>query len=177
MNPTITRSVYLILLGALNMTGAAANGDEPPFKITTRKDDDAIKVEVEKDKVVFGVGSRSGIGSATIERRAAAWPASARFKIYLKGLDQFQIDNGSVVLEIAVGADGAQRISVIKDGKTSAIDRKSAYWLEVQALGADGKPTKDRPLKNGWFEMTLPKAMLDGNPKTLKVKWIDFFRS
>jgi hypothetical protein len=177
VNTNNTCSLALALLGALGFASASAHGKDPPFKITTRKADDAIQVEMEKDKVLFGVGSRSGIGDATIERLDDAWPDSARFKIYLKGLDQFQIDNGSVILEIAVGSDGSQRVSLIKNGKTSAVDRKSPYWLEVQSLDADGKPTKDRPLKNGWFEMTLPKAMLDGNPKTLKLKWIDFFRT
>lgn len=30
--------------------------------------------------------------------------------------------------------------------------------------------------ENGYFEMTLPKAFFDGNPHTIQVNWIDFYR-
>lgn len=49
--------------------------------------------------------------------------------------------------------------------------------MEVHIVGADGKPAKELPLKDGHFEMTLPKAFLEGQPKSLSVQWIDFYRS
>ena len=30
--------------------------------------------------------------------------------------------------------------------------------------------------ENGYFEMTLPKAFFEGNPHTIQVNWIDFYR-
>jgi len=32
------------------------------------------------------------------------------------------------------------------------------------------------PGKGGYFEIRLPKALLDGQPKSLELGWIDFYR-
>ena len=49
-------------------------------------------------------------------------------------------------------------------------------WTEIRAVGADGKPADAIPLKGGYFETQLPKAFFEGNPKSITVTWIDFFR-
>ena len=36
---------------------------------------------------------------------------------------------------------------------------------------------KELPLKDGYFEMTLPRAFFEGNPMTITVAWIDFYRN
>ena len=38
-------------------------------------------------------------------------------------------------------------------------------------------PTTTIPLMDGYFEMQLPRAFLEGNPKTITVSWIDFYRN
>jgi len=43
-------------------------------------------------------------------------------------------------------------------------------------MGADGKPSTDYPLKDGYFEVAVPAALLRDQPKTLTLKWIDFYR-
>ena len=65
-----------------------------------------------------------------------------------------------------------------KDGKEDApLDAKSPYWMEIRIVGGDGKPAKEIPLKDGYFEMPLPKAFFEGNPKSITVNWIDFYRN
>ena len=49
--------------------------------------------------------------------------------------------------------------------------------MEMRILDNDGEPTKAIPLKNGCFEIQLPKKFFDGNPKSFKVEWVDFYRS
>jgi hypothetical protein len=44
-------------------------------------------------------------------------------------------------------------------------------------LDSEGAPTKAIPLKDGSFEMQLPKKFLEANPKSFKVEWIDFYRN
>ena len=75
------------------------------------------------------------------------------------------------------------RISLIllvrlwKDGKEdSPLDSNSPYWMEIRILGSDGEPTKAIPLKDGYFDMELPKKFFGGNPRSFKVEWIDFYR-
>lgn len=62
-----------------------------------------------------------------------------------------------------------------KDGKEDIpLDAKSPYWIDVRILDGDGKEAKEIPLKGGYFEMQLPKALFKGNRIT--VEWIDFYR-
>ena len=46
----------------------------------------------------------------------------------------------------------------------------------VRMMGEDGKSAETIPLKDGYFEMQLPKALLEDDPKSITVNWIDFYR-
>ena len=35
---------------------------------------------------------------------------------------------------------------------------------------------KKIPLKDGYFELSLPKKLFEKNPKAIKLEWVDFFR-
>lgn len=64
-----------------------------------------------------------------------------------------------------------------RDGKEDAnLDEKSPFWADIRIVGGDGKPAKEIPLKDGYFEMTLPQAFFDNNPKSITLNWIDFYR-
>jgi hypothetical protein len=41
----------------------------------------------------------------------------------------------------------------------------------------DGKPATQLPLKDGYFEMALPKVFLEGNPRSITLTWIEFHRN
>ncbi len=43
-------------------------------------------------------------------------------------------------------------------------------------MDSEGKPTKVIPLKDGYIEMQLPKKLFEGNPKSIALDWIDFYR-
>jgi len=43
-------------------------------------------------------------------------------------------------------------------------------------VGGDGKPAKELPLKDGYFEVALPRAFFEGNPKAITLNWIDCYR-
>jgi hypothetical protein len=98
--------------------------------------------------------------------------------LHSKALESFWATNGKVTLDAAVSShDDQQRIRLWKDGKDdSPLDAKSPYWMEIRMIGGDGKPAKAIPLKDGHFEITLPKALFEGNPKSITVDWIDFYR-
>ena len=49
--------------------------------------------------------------------------------------------------------------------------------MDIRILTSKDKPAKVLPLKNGYFEMTLPKAFFEGNPKSITLNWIDFYRN
>ena len=47
---------------------------------------------------------------------------------------------------------------------------------EIKVLDAHGKPANGLPEKGGYFEIRLPKALLENQPKCLELGWIDFYR-
>ena len=154
-------------------------GDPPSkFKITTKKKDDTVEVRADKDKALFVVKSPFGISQVVIERQDEKWPKAVAFRLHLKGLENFRVSNGTAMLDAAAGIqDGKPKVRQWKDGKEDApLDEKSPLWMDVRILGADGKAAKSLPLKDGCFQVTLPTAFFEGNPKAITVNWIDFYR-
>jgi hypothetical protein len=162
---------------------AADRGDspakEPPgFKVTLGKADDRADVKTEGEKTTFSLTSPTGISKAVIERREEKWPATVVVRLSLKGLSSFRAANGKVTLDAAVSSEkGKPVVRVWKDGKeTPGLDAKSPYWMDIRLVGGDGKPATDIPLKNGFFEVTLPQAFFEDSPKSITLQWIDFYR-
>jgi hypothetical protein len=161
----------------------AVDGDAPrdqpaKFKITTKRKDDAVEVQADKDKTLFVIKSPFGISQALIEREGEKWPDAVVLRLHLKGLSSFRASNGNVRLDAAVSIqEGKVKMRLWKDGKEDApLDEKSPLWTAIRILGGDGKPAKELPLKDGYFEVVLPKAFFEGNPKAITLNWIDFYR-
>ena len=172
-----TAFVALVLLVGAGCLAVAA--DEPPkFKITTKRKDDAVEVRAEKDRTVFSVKSPFGISQAVVERKGEKWPEAVVLRLHLKGLENFRASNGKVTLDAAVSVqDGKPKVRLWKDGKEDApLDEKSPFWMDIRILTGEGKPAKELPLKDGYFEMALPRAFFEGNPKSITLNWIDFYR-
>jgi hypothetical protein len=176
---------FLIPLAFLLMSGftRADVGDAPEdqptkFKITTRQKDDSVEVRADKDKTLFTVKSPFGIGQAVIEREGEKWPDAVVLRLHLKGLSNFRAWNGKATVDAAVSIEeGKTQVRLWMDRKEDALlDEKSPFWMDVRIVGGDGKPARELPLKDGYFEMTLPKALFEGNPKSITLNWIDFYR-
>ena len=164
------------VMAAVLSTGCTNAVDEPQFKITTKRDNDEVKVKVEKDTTVVSVHSPFGISQAVIERTDENWSDIVMLRLHLKGLENFKVSNGIITLEEAVSSQDG-KVRIWKDGKEdSPLDAKSPYWTEIRMFGDDGKPMNTIPLKDGYFEIQLPKALFEDNPKSITVDWIDFYR-
>lgn len=156
-----------------------AADETPSFKITTRRDNDRVDVETETEKTIFSIKSPFGISHAVFERANEKWPDAVLLRLYLKGLENFKITGGELKLEGSVSLqEGKPVVRFWKDGKEDApLDAKSPCWIDVRILGSDGEPAEELPLQDGYFEMALPKALFKGNPKSITVNWIDFYRN
>ena len=163
-------------LAAVLSTGCTNAVEESQFEITTKRDNDKVEVKVESGKAVFSIHSPFGISQTVIERTDGNWPDSVILRLHLKGLESFKVSNGKVTIEAAVSSqDGKVRLR--KDGKEDEpLDFKSPYWTEILLFGEDGRQATTIPLTDGYFEISLPKALFEDNPKSVTINWIDFYR-
>jgi hypothetical protein len=167
----------LLALAVVAMSTLA--DDTPPFRISTKRSDDRAEVKVENGKVVFSVHSPFGISQAVIEHEGEKWPDAVVLRLHLRGLENFRVSNGPITLHAAVSSQqGKVTVRLWKDGKEDApLDEKSPLWTDIRIVGGDGKPAKELPLKNGYFEMALPRVFFQGNPKSMSLIWTDFYRN
>jgi len=149
------------------------------FKITTRKQEDTIEVSTEGGRAVFSVSSPSGISSATVERLDEQWPDRIVVRMFLRGLESFAASTGKTRLSaLVLSHSGHKRLLRLREeGKEERVEQGNRYWMDIKALDAKGRPIKQLPEQGGYFEMILPKALFKGNPKSLTLGWIDFYRS
>jgi hypothetical protein len=177
-------SIPLAILLLISGIALADDGDAPKdqpnrFKVTTKRKDDTAEVRAEKDKTLFIIKSPFGISQAVIEREGEKWPDGVVLRLHLKGLEKFRASNGKVNVDAAVSSqDGKPKVRLWKDGNEDApLDEKNPLWTEIRIVGGDGKPAKELPLKDGYFEVVLPRVFFEGNPKAITLNWIDFYRN
>jgi hypothetical protein len=168
------------LAGYLTMTSfAAAGGGADPkkqagkFQITTKRADDTVEVRGEKGRTVFAVKSPFGISQAVIERQEGTWPKAVVLRLHLKRLENFRASNGNATLDAAVLVqNGKAQVRLWKDhNEDDRLDKKRPLWMDVRIVGGDGKPARELPLKDGYIEVVLPRALFEGNPKAITLNW------
>jgi hypothetical protein len=175
--------VFPTSLVALSLLALADDRDAPErqpteIKITTRRADDAVAVRANKDRMVVAVRCPFGISQAVMEWLGDTWPEAVVLRLHLKGLESFRASNGQVRLDAAVSIqEGKMRVRQWKDGNEDALlDETSPFWMDIRIVSGDGRPAQELPLKDGYFEMTLPKVFFEGSPKSITLNWIDFYR-
>ncbi len=169
---------FIVVVLGIVCRVVATDNESPPFKITTKRDNDIVEVKVEKDQTLFSIHSPIGISQAVIERTNEKWPDEIVLRLHLKGLENFRVSNGKVTVDASVSShNDKQRVRLWMDGtEDSPLDAKSPFWMEISMNGDDGKPLKTIPLKNGYFQIQLPRAFFEDNPKSITINWIDFYR-
>ena len=164
--------------GLLNAPEAKEDKDatmkETTIDITTKKPADKIKMTIDKDAATLDVSSQSGIGSATVTLAKGKWPTTVVLRLHLGGLESFAVSNSKIKLTGSVlsHSGNTKRLYLTEIGK----DGEREPGTEIKVLDSAGKPVKGLPNKGGYFEIALPKALLEGDPKSLELGWIDFYR-
>jgi hypothetical protein len=173
--------LLLVVATTIGLRSGLTHSAEPPstFKITAKRDTDKVVVSSEKQKTFFDIHSSFGISHAVIERTAAEWPESMVLRLHLTGLESFQVKCGETTLHASVSSQGGEKpIRLWKnEAEDEPLDSTSPLWTEIRMIGSDGKPTQTIPVPDGYFEIELPKALREGNPKTMTLNWIDFYRN
>ncbi|MEI8379604.1 MAG: hypothetical protein WCJ09_05720 [Planctomycetota bacterium] len=175
----MTRRLLMVCAMAI---GSIVTADELPqaaFKITTKRDTDRVIVDSQSGKAVISIRSPFGMSQAVISRTEKTWPDAMTLKLHLQGLESFSVSNGKVTIHAAVSSSESKpRPRVWKDNAENVLlDDESPYWPDLRMIGRDGKPAGAIPLKDGYFEIILPKRLFEGNPHSITVDWIDFYRT
>ena len=169
---------WQILLGVILGWAGVSWGaeDEPSFQVKSQSPDDRIEITIADERMTIDVRSSTGIGRASIERQAGAWPDSITLRLRLKGLESLQLAAQSVKLNASVSSHDGSVSVWMKDREEEVLDEQSPHWIRLRMLDADGRVTQGIPLKAGYFEVRLPKKLWESNPKKIEIGWIDFYR-
>jgi len=161
---------FLVATSLAIMTASAVD-------VELKKQEDRVTVESKDTTTTCSFTSPSGIGGATVHPGKPR-PERMVVRMYLKGLEKFEVSNGKITWQVSVLSHGEHRrlLHLVENGRRKAIDKKDPYWTEIRAFDAKGKPIEGLPGKGGYFEIALPAPIVDGDPKSLNVRWIDFYR-
>jgi hypothetical protein len=151
---------------------------EDRFSVNAKRSDDRIDASWDADRVTFVINSPAGISSSSIRRREAEWPSTVVVRLRLRGLEQFTVDNGRTQFIASVRSHSGHRreLSVKRQGKETLVKPGGEYWTRINVLDANGKPIEGLPGADGYFEIVLPAALFEGNPESLALAWVDFYR-
>ncbi|MDY3554504.1 glycerophosphodiester phosphodiesterase family protein [Gemmata sp. JC717] len=145
------------------------------FKVTPKRDNDRVTVTTENGATVIDVRSPFGISGATIERVGNEWPDRVTLRLHLTGLESFTATCGTATVHGSASGD-KRSLKLTVDGKEVPQGPNDPAFLDFKMVGKDGTPAKELPLKDGYFEMRLPKAFFDGDPKSFQIAWTDWYR-
>ncbi|MCX6878293.1 MAG: hypothetical protein NTW21_31445 [Verrucomicrobia bacterium] len=149
-------------------THAAATRSNKPEALTEKSAD---------GKTVFSIRG-GGIGHTTLACDPDLKPQEILLRAYLRGLESLTLANDRVQWKASVLSHSGHPtlLHLWQNGKEGpALSKESSYWAEIRRLGPDGKPAAGLPPEGGWFEMTIPQALLT-DTRELKLSWIDFYR-
>jgi hypothetical protein len=149
----------------------------PDFQITCAEPG-TLAVEVEAGKTILAIKGGRGIGQATVRCNLDLWPQEFVVRAYLGGLEQIAIASGDLKLQGSVLSHSGHPalLHLWQHGKEGPqLDQASPYWMEIRTFDAEGKAIPGLPPKGGWFEMALPRALLN-HTRELNLSWIDFYR-
>lgn len=142
------------------------------------------------DGVVIEVHSTKGIGSCKLIRCKKDWPDKLILRMHTKGLEQIQL----IITNCSKTYSGEFNSSRLQEswteitqetnqaGETKTSSRQKEFeskllWV-MSGSGKEVEPVR-LPLEQGqYFQWTVPKAWLvDKNPSSIEIKWVDFFRN
>jgi len=151
---------------------AYAEGD---VQCQAKRSDTQIDVAQKQATTQIDIRCPFGIDRAELSRVGDHWPASVTIRLHLAGLESFEATKGAVSLGVSVPSAGAPlpRIMLRQNETETVVDKNSPYWLDVRIVAEK----KSIPLENGHFEIPLPTKLFEGNPQSIELRWVDFYRN
>ncbi len=169
---------FFILMAPIALFPAIVGADAALRFTIQMEGADRIEWSEEGDGVLFSIHSRRGIGRATLAPENGVWPSRAAFRLYLKGLERFRVDNGRYTVTTSVSSLPPHGVicELIRPGEGAvSITEADPLWTPAVLTPENGASIRV-PLENGWIEVRPPEALLEGDPDALEIQWVDFYR-
>ncbi len=142
------------------------------------QDGDKVTVSTEANRTVVDVRSRGGIGRMELSPTKGKWRSPLVIHLHLRGLESLSVNNGKFTVNTsALRQTSHGQLCELTEGRNNrTIKEESPFWISLQITNEkeSGHPVSSS--KERCFEVTIPDALLEENPETLFIQWIDFFR-
>jgi hypothetical protein len=159
------------------VSGDVSAQEVPVFQVKAEGDGANATISIQDKTAVLDIHSRSGIGSATIERVSGPAPEKIVVRLRLKGLEEFRLSYDRTVIIARVSSSDSRNITQSVDppgGDERSLTPDSPHWMEIRIVSDQSPPRI--PLRQGSFEITLPKDVLGKGRRSFSIRWIDFYR-
>lgn len=171
------------ILGAVLLSHAVAaplneKKEEPNVEAKLRDKNDSCTVRRGESETILEIRSPKGISRAVVRRLGERWPTRLIVKLQLGSLENFEVFHGKVSVAASVGyGDRGLRMRQWSLGdEKSVLAPNHPLYLPIRRMDRDGKPA-NQAAPEGWFEISLPAALFDGNPESITLDWIDAYRN
>lgn len=175
------RTLHILFMAVMLVLGCLAPGratsadvEQAVVQTNTRKPDDSIQAKSDNGVMILEVRSNSGIGRGAVSLTRGHWPEKVVLRFYLSGLESLGITSGKRRLSGSVlsHSGNTKRLDLNEDGKKGPQDPGT----KIVVCDASGKAVQGMPPDGGYFEIAVPKPLLESGSKRLELSWIDFFR-
>ena len=145
------------------------------LRAVAKRTETQLQIAHGEDATVIDVRCPFGIGTATIQRIAADWPAKMLVRLHLRGLESLQISRDDLTIQWSLQSTGdhAARVSLRENRRETTLSQQSPYFTPLRIVGGE----KSIPLPEGYFELRVPSKLLEDNPNQIRLRWIDFYRN
>lgn len=182
----LARAVLLLITGTTMVTGQEVTGQEPSacqVRVTgsgVEQGETEVRMETRDGRLAIDLVNPPTIGRMWITPGTAGWPTAVVLRLRLAGLEHFACVAAEQTWEANVLSHGEYARSQwrVKSGTRESLDPQDPLWIGIVARGNDGKTLEGlpKPSAGEYFEITLPPALLGGEPGPIELRWIDFYR-
>lgn len=180
---SLARAALLLplLLGAMRVTA------QQPAEFQVRVTGSAgatgeteVRMETPDGRLVIDLVDPPTIGRMWVTPSAAGWPKAIVLRLRLAGLEHLACEAVGQTWEASVLSHGDHVRSQwrVRSGSRVSLDPQDPRWIGIVARASDGTEVDGlpKPSDGGYFEITLPPALLAGESRPIELRWIDFYR-
>lgn len=180
---SLARAVLLLplILGATRVT--AQQPTEFQVRVTGSagaQGETEVRLETRDGRSLIDLVNPPTIGRMWVTPGTAGWPAAIVLRLRLAGLEHLACEVAGQTWESSVQSHGEHARSQwrVKSGTREPLDPQDPRWIGIVARTSDGAVVDGlpKPSDGGYFEITLPPALLAGEPQPIELRWIDFYR-